>query len=189
MQHRERLRSTEVHSYLAVRNSDMPTHTAHGHAAASHARHGARHHYASLAVMAGLSFVSMYLLMYSMVDSIRNVYPSFNQLYMAGLMTAPMVIIELGLMGRMYPNKTANRAILVVSALALVLFFTLIRQQAAIFDKGFLQSMIPHHAGAILMCQRATLSDPQIKQLCAQIVEGQQQEIDQMKAKLAKLGR
>lgn len=167
----------------------MPAHAhAAGHSGARDTPRPTRQHYASLAMMAGLSFVSMYVLMYSMADSIRNVYPSFNQLYMAALMTAPMIIIELGLMSRMYPNKTANRAIIAASAIALVLFFAMIRQQAAIFDKGFLQSMIPHHSGAILMCQRATLSDPQIKQLCGQIVESQQREIEQMKAKLAELG-
>jgi hypothetical protein len=39
-----------------------------------------------------LSFISMYVLMYAMVDRFANVYPNFNQFYMAGLMTAPMVL-------------------------------------------------------------------------------------------------
>ena len=166
----------------------MPTHDHAGAHPGTHGtKHRARHQYANLAIMAGLSFASMYILMYSMADSIRNVYPSFNQLYMAGLMTAPMVIIELGVMGSMYSNKSANRAILAASGIALLIFFAMIRQQLGIYDKGFLRSMIPHHAGAILMCRQATLSDPQIKRLCAEIVEGQQREIDQMKAKLAEL--
>lgn len=70
--------------------------------------HMDRSPYGQLLMMAGLSFVSMYILMYAMVDAIGNVYPNFNQLYMAGLMTAPMVIIELSLMGPMYRNKTAK---------------------------------------------------------------------------------
>jgi len=32
-----------------------------------------------------------------------------------------------------------------------LIFFTLVRQQAAITDKQFLKSMIPHHGAAILM--------------------------------------
>jgi len=42
--------------------------------------------------------------------------------------------------------------------------------------------MIPHHSGAILMCREASITDPEIKSLCQMIMEGQQQEIDQMRA-------
>lgn len=64
-----------------------------------------------------------------------------------------------------------------------------IRQQAAISDKQFLRSMIPHHASAILMCEQASISDPEIKQLCEEIISSQQREIDQMQAKLDELER
>jgi hypothetical protein len=43
-----------------------------------------------------------------MVDRFANVYPNLNQFYMAGLMAAPMVLIELALMGHMYPNKVRS---------------------------------------------------------------------------------
>jgi|TARA_B100001105_G_C22331816_1_gene417257 uncharacterized protein (DUF305 family) len=46
--------------------------------------------------------------------------------------------------------------------------------------------MIPHHSGAILMCEQATLTDPEIKALCRGIVDGQRQEIAQMEAILAR---
>jgi uncharacterized protein (DUF305 family) len=62
-----------------------------------------------------------------------------------------------------------------------------IRQQAAIGDIQFLKSMIPHHAGAILMCNEASIGDSQIEELCKGIVAGQQLEIDLMKAVLDKL--
>ncbi len=142
------------------------------------------HSYARLAAMTALSFVSMYILMYAMVDRLENVYPNLNQAYMAGLMTAPMVLIELLLMGTMYENKAANMVILTVSAAALVLLFVLIRGQAAITNDQFLRSMIPHHAGAILMCREAPIDDPKIKELCQTIIFSQQAEIDQMKAML-----
>jgi uncharacterized protein (DUF305 family) len=66
----------------------------------------------------------------------------------------------------------------------LFIFWTLIRQQAAIGDRQFLRSMIPHHAGAVLMCEQAELQDPQILQLCKGIVSSQQAEIAQMKSLL-----
>jgi uncharacterized protein (DUF305 family) len=49
--------------------------------------------------------------------------------------------------------------------------------------------MIPHHAGAILVCEKAPIQVPEIKKLCGAIVAGQRSEIDQMKAKLAELER
>jgi uncharacterized protein (DUF305 family) len=146
-------------------------------------------HYGRLLLMAGLSFIAMYALMYAMVDAWANVYPSFNQVYMAGLMTAPMVIIELALMGGMYPNKKLNWIVVAASASALILCWVSIRQQTLISDRQFLKSMIPHHAGAILMCNEASIEDPEIKELCRTIILGQQAEIDQMKAKLRELER
>ncbi len=138
--------------------------------------------YIKLLVMAVLSFIAMYALMYSMVNTFQDIYPSFNQFYMAGLMAAPMVLIEIVLMGTMYKNKKLNIVISTVCVLAGLLFFLGIRQQTAISDKEFLRSMIPHHSGAILMCREASITDPEIKSLCQMIMEGQQQEIDQMRA-------
>jgi uncharacterized protein (DUF305 family) len=65
----------------------------------------------------------------------------------------------------------------------------LTRQQTAISDRQFLRSMIPHHSGAILMCEDASLQDPRIRELCKTIVKGQQEEIDQMRDMLADLNR
>ena len=142
--------------------------------------------YIKLLVRAILSFVSMYALMYSMVNTFQDIYPSFNQFYMAGLMSAPMVLIEIVLMGAMYKNKKLNIIIAALCVLAGLLFFLGIRQQTSISDKEFLRSMIPHHSGAILMCREANINDPEIKRLCQTIMEGQQQEIDQMRAILNK---
>jgi uncharacterized protein (DUF305 family) len=137
--------------------------------------------------MAVLSFISMYVLMYAMVDRAANVYSNLNQVYMAALMTAPMIAIELALMGAMYPSRTWNFVIMAFSIIALIACFVLIRQQTMIFDRQFLRSMIPHHAGAILMCERSPIADAEIKSLCQIIIAGQQSEIDQMKAILARL--
>ncbi len=137
--------------------------------------------YARLAAMTVLSFVSMYLLMYAMVNSFDNVFNSVNQLYMAGLMTAPMVLIELFLMGSMYPDKKFNIIIGLTAAVLGCAFFLMIRSQVLVNDRQFLRSMIPHHAGAILMCEEANLQSPDTKALCASIVTGQNSEIARMK--------
>jgi uncharacterized protein (DUF305 family) len=139
--------------------------------------------------MTGLSFAAMYLLMYAMVDRFDNVYGNLNQAYMAGLMAAPMVLIELAVMRSMYTDKRRNAVFAGVATLVLVLFWLGIRQQAAIGNAQFLRSMIPHHAGAILMCQEAPVDNPAIGALCKDIVASQQAEIDQMKRLLAELGR
>jgi uncharacterized protein (DUF305 family) len=137
--------------------------------------------------MTVLSFISMYIFMYSMVDKFSNVYSSLNQLYMAGVMTAPMVLIELAVMGAMYKDKKLNAIIALVSVIALIAFFAMIRVQTFVGDEQFLRSMIPHHAGAVLMCERAPVQDAEIKKLCQTIIAGQQEEIAQMKAKLQTL--
>lgn len=143
--------------------------------------------YRNLAIMTVLSFISMYILMYAMVNVLANVYPNINQTYMAALMTAPMVFIELLLMGSMYKNKTLNAALVALSVLVLAVAWFAIRTQVAVGDVQFIKSMIPHHSGAILMCEKASLSDAELKKLCASIVTGQQSEIDQMKAILTRL--
>ena len=141
-------------------------------------------HYLRLTLMMAGSFVAMYLLMYAMVNVAANAVPNLNQVYMAGLMAAPMLILELLLMGHMYPSRRLNTVLVAGGVIALALCWWAIRAQAAIGDRQFLRSMIPHHAGAILMCRQASLRDPELRDLCARIITSQQAEIDQMRAKL-----
>ncbi len=124
--------------------------------------------------------------MYAMVNQLNNVIPNINQFYMAGLMTMPMVLIEMIVMSAMYMDKNRNKLIIILSFVGLVGFFLLIRFQGAVSEKQFLKSMIPHHASAILMCKETKISDPEIQVLCSNIVSGQQQEIAQMKTLLDK---
>jgi hypothetical protein len=142
------------------------------------------HPYRRLALMALLSFLSMYGLMYMMVDRIPNVLLNVNQFYMAAMMTAPMVIFEVLLMDAMYPNKRANTAVMVASAVVLMLCIVWIRTQAFVGDAQLIKSMIPHHAGAILMCEEADLQGAEIQELCKSITASQQAEIDWMQAQL-----
>ena len=105
---------------------------------------------------------------------------------MAGLMTAPMILIELFLMASMYPLKKLNIIILIAAAVIGCTFFVMIRQQTLVTHRQFLRSMIPHHAGAILMCEHAPLESSEIKSLCRSIIESQNAEISRMKSLLAK---
>jgi peptidoglycan/LPS O-acetylase OafA/YrhL len=140
--------------------------------------------YRRLLLMAILSFVAMYILMYMMVDELQHVFPNVNQFYMAGMMAAPMVLIELLLMGAMYPDKKKNAVIMTASAVAGLLFIVGIRTQMFVGDTQLIKSMIPHHAGAILMCEEAQLDDADLKALCESIIASQQAEIDLMRSKL-----
>lgn len=160
----------------------MTDHSSHqaGHGAMKHAKP-----YRTLALMALLSFAAMYVLMYAMVDRIENALPNLNQAYMAALMAAPMVVIELILMRHMYANGRANLISYALCAVIGVGAFFAIRSQTAIGDGEFLRSMVPHHAGAILMCEQAQATDPEILELCQGIIASQQQEIAQMKEMLA----
>jgi uncharacterized protein (DUF305 family) len=144
-------------------------------------------HYRHLGVMAALSFAAMYILMYAMVDSFAHVYMHINQFYMAGLMTAPMLLIELAVMRGMYHDERLNAMIAGASVVVGVLMFVFIQQQTAVSDNQFLRSMIPHHSGAILMCQNASLQGAEIRELCKGIVSSQRQEIDQMTTMLRRL--
>lgn len=152
---------------------------------------GASHlmHYRQLAVMTALSFVAMYVLMYAMVNTFSNVFNSINEVYMAGLMAAPMAVIELFVMRSMYKNKALNSIVIAVSVAAFTFCWFGIRNQIGVGDQQFVRSMIPHHSGAILMCNEASIQDVELKKLCAQIIKSQQDEINQMKSILARLSK
>ena len=143
--------------------------------------------YVRLAVMLLISYAAMFALMYAMVDVFENVVPNLNQFYMAGLMTAPMLLIEIWLMRSMYPNKHLNLILTGVGLVALLGLWLSIREQIAVTDQQFLKSMIPHHAGAILMCEQADLKVPKVQQLCKGIITAQKIEISQMRSIIEEL--
>jgi hypothetical protein len=142
----------------------------------------------SLLLMLLIHFVFMYLLMYVMVNTFFDIYPSLEKMYMAILMTIPMFILEILFMGSMYRIK--NKFFLIaISIFLFVLTFIFIRKQIFIKDKQFLNSMIPHHSAAILMCKKVSLEDKEIKDLCENIISSQQSEIDQMKQILERINK
>ena len=136
--------------------------------------------YASLALQTVVSGVIMYLVMFVMIDAFDSFFNNLNMFYMTLMMVAPMVVLMILAMRHMFPSRTANIAIITGSVIVFVGAFGLIRTQTTIGDTAFLRSMIPHHSGAILMCEQAKISDPQIVELCDRIIESQREEIREM---------
>lgn len=150
-------------------------------------KHGMMNGYTSLAVQTVISGIIMYLVMFVMIDGLDSFFNNLNMLYMTLMMVAPMVVLMILAMRHMFPSKAANGAIIAVAALAVFGSFALIRTQTTIGDRAFLRSMIPHHSGAILMCREASISDPQVKRLCGEIIQSQRREIDEMKGMLGRI--
>ena len=143
--------------------------------------------YRSLAVQTIVSGIIMYFVMFVMIDNLGSFYNNFNMVYMTLMMVAPMVMLMVLAMRDMFPSKIINASLLVGSAVIFVGCFALIRTQTTIGDRAFLRSMIPHHSGAILMCQQAKLSDPEVVRLCGEIIKSQRQEISEMKVILGRM--
>ncbi len=143
-------------------------------------------HYLNFVLELIVEGIIMFFVMYAMVDVARHVYLNANTLYMAVMMVAPMGLVMMLFMGSMFHNKTLNLMLMLLLGLLFVGSFYAVRQQTAIGNEQFLRSMIPHHSGALLMCRKATLTDPEIASLCSRIIDSQQREIDQMEAILKK---
>ncbi|NUZ08499.1 DUF305 domain-containing protein [Schlegelella sp. ID0723] len=134
-----------------------------------------------------LSLIPMYLAMFTMIDGWGDYRNNVNMLYMALTMLAPMGVIMLATMGSMYGNKRLNLVLYAGLAALLVGSFLATRSQALVDDGQFVDSMIPHHSGAILMCREARLTDPELVKLCGEIIGAQRAEIRQMEAIAARL--
>lgn len=143
-------------------------------------------HYSKFAIALTINAVAMFLLTYVTIASGSHFYVNINRIYMALVMVAPMAIVMLVVMGGMFKNKTLNIALFTVFAGLFVLIFALIRSQSPVGDVQFLRSMIPHHSGAILMCEQSAITDPEISKLCGKIIQSQKEEIAQMEAILAR---
>ncbi len=143
--------------------------------------------YIKLLLNLAISFIIMYAVMFLNVDDTSHLYLSLTRTYMAILMVAPMAIVMLFTMGKMYPNKKLNYSIMALSLLAIVVVTCMLRLQTFIGDKAYMQAMIPHHSSAILTSKHAHITDPEVKALSEQIIKSQEEEIKQMKAILQRM--
>ena len=149
-----------------------------------------RGHYRMLALNLALSLIVMYLAMFAMIWTLGEFVQNLNFLYMALVMWAPMAVVMLLTMKSMLANVWLNAILYAAFALIFVASFAAIRAQILVGDREFLHSMIPHHSGALTMCYRASIRDPEIRDLCFRpegIVDSQTREIQQMKAILDRL--
>lgn len=140
--------------------------------------------YRSLALQTAIGGIIMYLVMFVMIDRMSSFYNNLNMFYMTLMMVAPMVVLMILTMRDMFMAKTLNTVLLVGSIAIFAGSFALIRTQKTIGDSAFLRSMIPHHSGAILMCEQARLNDPEVAALCSNIIKSQREEIAHMKVLL-----
>ena len=143
--------------------------------------------YAKLLAMTAVSTVVMFGLMYLNTFRAEHVFFSETRSYMALVMGATMAVLMFAFMHSMYPNRSANAA-LVAGAVALFAgSLWLVRSQTIVDDVSYMRAMIPHHSIAILTSERAHLTDLRVRELAARISATQKLEIEEMKALIAKL--
>lgn len=138
--------------------------------------------YLRFAAMIATSTIVMFGLMYLNTYELNDVFFSETRVYMAFMMGAAMAIIMLAFTLHMHRSRRMNSAIFVASAIVFALALWLVRSQSTIEDVSWMKAMIPHHSIAILTSERATLSDPRVRELAGQIIESQRREIEEMKA-------
>ena len=128
------------------------------------------------------STLIMFGLMYLNTYAFDHIFFSETRSYMALIMGATMAIVMLLFMLPMYKNRKLNIGIFVGSAAIFILSLWLVRSQATVGDVSYMRAMIPHHSIAILTSERATISDPRVRDLADGIIEAQRKEIAEMKA-------
>lgn len=133
------------------------------------------------------STVVMMILMYLNTYALDHIFWSQTRAYMAVLMGAAMAIVMLLFMLGMYPNKIANIAIFAGAGAVFALCLWLVRSQVTVGEVSWMKAMIPHHSIAILTSERATISDPRVRELAHEIIAAQRKEIAEMKALIAEL--
>lgn len=143
--------------------------------------------YKRLAAMILTSAAVMFALMYSTVLEWEHVRWSQTRFWMALYMGATMAIIMLAYMLGMYKDRRNNTTIFVGAALVFGIAYFLARSQATVGDVAWMKAMIPHHSIAILVSERAKISDPRVRRLANRIIESQRREIAEMEALTAEL--
>lgn len=143
--------------------------------------------YSKFFLMLAVSFFVMYGVMFLNVEKFDHVYTSLTRTYMTILMIAPMALLKMLFMWKMYTNKKLNYAIILGSVAVFVSTLILLRTQEPIGDKQWMEAMIPHHSSAIMTSSEATFTDPEVQKLAEDIIKAQVREIAEMKTMLARL--
>ena len=141
------------------------------------------------AAMIATSSIIMFFLMYQLVYEADHAMFSVNRFLSSIIMGAIMTVVMLSFMWKMYEGRSKKVAVLVIAILAAVSLLATNRSQALIGDTEFMKSMIPHHSIAINNSQRASISDPRVRELADKIIAAQVREIAEMKALIADIER
>lgn len=143
--------------------------------------------YKKFTVMMFISFIIMYVVMFLNMDSIEHYHTSTTRIYMAILMVAPMAIVMIAMMGKMYPNKKTNAGIVVGAIILFIVTLMALRTQTPISDVQYMKAMIPHHSSAIMTSKNANIKDAEVRKLADSIIASQEQEIRQMETILNRM--
>ncbi|AHL76223.1 hypothetical protein CH92_14425 [Stutzerimonas stutzeri] len=143
--------------------------------------------YARFGAMIATSTLVMFGLMYLNVYQLDHIFFSETRAYMALVMGATMAIIMLAYMLGMYQKRGVNIAIFAGSVAVFALSLWLVRSQQTVDQVSWMKAMIPHHSIAILTSERASISDPRVRELADQIIQSQREEIAEMKALISDL--
>jgi uncharacterized protein (DUF305 family) len=134
-----------------------------------------------------ISFFIMYIVMFLNIDKAEHYHTSLTRIYMALLMVAPMAIVMMLMMGKMYPDKRINTLIMIAGAIVFVLVLIGLRTQTPVGDVQYMKAMIPHHSSAILASKNANIKNPEVKKLSEQIIQSQEKEIAEMESIIKKI--
>lgn len=137
--------------------------------------------YPKLGLALAINAVVMFFITYATIASLDHFYFTINRVYMSLMMVAPMGIVMLLVMRSMYADMKLNAALFGGFAVLFLAMFLFARNQVVVGNDEFLRAMIPHHSSAILMCEEASITDPEIEELCDEIIATQKREIAQMK--------
>lgn len=145
--------------------------------------------YRKFSVMLLISFLIMYLVMFLNMDNISHYHTSATRIYMAILMVAPMAVVMMAMMGKMYPDRKTNMMIMLVAVIVFIVTLVALRTQTPISDVQYMKAMIPHHSSAIMVSKQADIKDPEVKKLSEQIIASQQKEIAEMEQMIDRLSK
>ena len=136
--------------------------------------------YGRLLAMVGTSTAVMYAFMYWNTYRWSDVWLSETRAYMAVLMGGTMLAIMLAFMLHMYRNRAVNLALFAASAVLFAIGLFLVRSQVTVQDESWMKSMIPHHSIAVMVSERAEITDPRARKLADEIIAAQEKEIAEM---------
>ncbi|GAB6389538.1 DUF305 domain-containing protein [Stutzerimonas marianensis] len=143
--------------------------------------------YARFGAMIATSTLVMFGLMYLNTYQLDHIFFSETRAYMALVMGATMAFIMLAFMLGMYQKRSVNIAIFAGSVVLFATALWLVRSQQTVDQVSYMKAMIPHHSIAIMTSERATITDPRVRELADGIIQSQREEIAQMKQLIQEL--